>query len=267
MSFSFDKTSVDIVKSGVASSHDFIKIRSGFTIYDATKHINFNKTSSGFNNKSVADFGSKSRSPVCAGGFRMQEPSDAGAGEWAQALDAFLAERGGRHKRARHADHDFRGTKSALGSFLMEEFCFGKFSASQVQTIALLAVQDGARNSTIEKLSKLGTSGEQKGNCWRDLVRYIRTLVEVPEPVGGDIPMILTKGVSSGPTSIKQYYNMPHRWFAHMFKHQRAEFDVRFGASKLQLSKFWRQVKPNDPRRQDNPNMDRPDLRSHGVPF
>eukprot|EP00959_Pyramimonas_sp_CCMP1952_P151784 3176024-Pyramimonas_sp.AAC.1 len=113
------------------------------------------------------------RRPPSAGGRLMAEPGGGGA-EWVHAIDAFLADRGGVHKRARTADHNCRGPKSALGSYLMEEFCFGRFSATQVQTIASFAVQDGAHHPVIEKLSTLGTSGKNAGNCWRDLVRYIR---------------------------------------------------------------------------------------------
>ena len=196
------------------------------------------------------------------------EPHDLCSPEaWAAAVDNFVLDKGGIHKRARKPSHDRSGPRSKLGSFLIEEFCFGRFSATQVQRLAACAVEDGSTHPELCKLASMGAQGDHTGNCWRDLIRYIKSLVEVPLPVGGNIPLMITKGVSSGPDKLIQYYNLPHVWFNHLYRNHKAEFQLRMGATSHQLTKFWNCIKANDPRRQNNIILDRANLRNNGIPI
>ena len=73
---------------------------------------------------------------------------------------------------------------SQLAAFLKEEFCFGYLSASKVQGIAHLSVQDHAQSPRQRlELAGLGSSGTNPQHCHEELMRKLyRQMPHCPRP-------------------------------------------------------------------------------------
>eukprot|EP00969_Alexandrium_andersonii_P213536 9429753-Alexandrium_andersonii.AAC.1 len=91
-------------------------------------------------------------------GKRPRKPS-APQGGYRQAL-----------ARASHASESSAPSqRDALAKLLIQDWSWGGMSAHRIQQIAHAAYEDGLRTHTIERLAKLGTSGDNPQNCHRDL--------------------------------------------------------------------------------------------------
>ena len=74
--------------------------------------------------------------------------------------------------------------QSKLADFLKEDFCFGYLSASKVQKIANLAVQDHAQSPRqLLELAGLGSSGRNPQHCHEELMGKLqRQMPHCPRP-------------------------------------------------------------------------------------
>ena len=99
---------------------------------------------------------------------------------------------------------------SALWVLLMKKFADGLMSATEVQQIAMAAVQSGANTSDLQQLASLAASGNSQGNSQRDLMRMLFHNVMAPEPYEITTPLLTSQGVQDSPFHIL----LPHDWIS-----------------------------------------------------
>ena len=84
--------------------------------------------------------------------------------------------------------------QSCLATILLELCAWGLISAPLVQQIAHASKKDGLKHPEIDFLAQLGTSGEYKGNCRRDLFRKLNKHVDMPKPIYVNLPHVERTG-------------------------------------------------------------------------
>ena len=99
---------------------------------------------------------------------------------------------------------------SALWVLLMKKFGDGLMSATEVQQIALAAVQSGANTHDLQQLASLAASGNTPGNAQRDLMRMVFHNVLAPEPYEITTPLLTSQGAQDSPFHIL----LPHDWIS-----------------------------------------------------
>ena len=172
--------------------------------------------------------------------------------------------KGGRHQRKRRlaeAQDDPSGptssapmafrTKSKLARWLIEEYHFGFLSAAQINRCAILAHDDGIDNGVLAKLASFGSNGEFPNKVAHEPDEYIKECirpVDFPKPQAHDIPLKICKGPQTGFHILQQYYNLPHVWFAFLYKHFRQIYETRVRGDARVLCEFWNKMDPRDPR-------------------
>ena len=154
--------------------------------------------------------------------------------------------RGGiRQRLAGHLQQDsVHRNSSKLGHMLLEQWAWGEISALQVQRTAEAALADGATHPQLTRLASLGASGVHKGNCHRDLLKYLDTYMEMPTTVHCRIPLVFDEGVQHVGLEVLPV----HRMVAFMFKHFPDEWALRFTGGAGAVSEFWNNVREDDPK-------------------
>ena len=123
------------------------------------------------------------------------------------------------HKQKRLAENGFTPTSSSssdssghspLWITLMQRYAWGHMSATEVQQIALAAVQSGADKVDLNQLASLGAHGNSPQNAQRDLTRLVFPDVLTPNTVTVQVPLMAADGVK-----LRDYDMMlPHDWVA-----------------------------------------------------
>ena len=154
--------------------------------------------------------------------------------------------------------------KSALAELLITQWGFGlDVSAFLIQQICFAVVQDGLRNEAVEKLAKIGSSGECPQNCDRDLKNmlakqhYEEALSEI------DVPLLVDKAV----VHERQWILEPHRILACLYHRYYDAFVDRFlGGGVAKVQKFW-QSQTGNPTYENNVIKERSDHTRFGIPI
>ena len=142
-------------------------------------------------------------------------------------------------------------TISLLARWLLEEYHFGFLSAAQVQMAAKLATTDGIENEVLNKLASLGTNGRHANKVAGEIDKYMETYIKpatFPKAQGREIPLKVCKGPMTGYHLMQQYYNLPHVWFAFVYKHFRQIYEARIRGEAGVLATFRRDMEPSGPR-------------------
>ena len=166
-----------------------------------------------------------------------------------------------------------RSPYSRLVWYLLEQWGFTFLTPQQVQETAWCAMKDveafgGTVCQSLHKLASLGYYGAHSGNIRRDLINYILTLVNILEEDVISLSIQLNKGRDAGPRFLDYHVIPPHKLFSWLYNTNRYDFDqAMLGGDVSNLHIFWSGVKADDPRRQDNMNLTRPDLHTRGIPL
>ena len=99
-----------------------------------------------------------------------------------------------------------------LWGVLLRKFAIGKISAAELQEISSAAVKSGANSQEMLGLQSLGTMGQVKGNCHRDLCRKHFGALLSPQP--WKIPCLLQQKEEGQQTSKISdcWLLLPHMW-------------------------------------------------------
>ena len=146
------------------------------------------------------------------------------------------------HKQKRLVEHNLCSSSSgstdstkhsALWNILMSRYAWGHMSASEVQQIALGAVQSGADRPDLHELAALGAYGNQLGNAQRDLARNVFSDVLTPNAFHLKTPLLGADGIKTRDYEVM----LPHDWIAALAS--RDLLDKLMGSS--QRNEFWEQ--------------------------
>lgn len=147
--------------------------------------------------------------------------------------------RGGIRQRLDHAEA-LAQAPSALAKFLLQEFAWGRMSATEVQRIAGHAKQDmdqvraGRTLNDLDQLAAIGTEGYNPGNCYRDVMKIINKHSDLPPATQVDMPTKRGNGTCS--------LMLPHVVFSYLYHRNREQFEKLFCPGGTdQLKKFWSQ--------------------------
>lgn len=133
---------------------------------------------------------------------------------------------------------------SPLGIQLLTKVAWGSLSATGLQELALAATQSypQATDKVLDKLSQIGSRGENQQNCWRDLLRLFPDL-QAPSSTIVQIPMITRK--SSEPQELEFTMMLPSAWLQQLSSNDIWHKAI-LGTDGLQS--FWDSVQDDDPR-------------------
>lgn len=105
---------------------------------------------------------------------------------------------------------------SALGSLLLEKWCWGGVSAPFLQQVSAAAIRDGAVGEDINILGGLGSSGLYPGNMHAELTKKLkRTDLD---QITCDTPSFMNKHLSKV-TQVMHPMLLPHILFSALFNH------------------------------------------------
>ena len=125
---------------------------------------------------------------------------------------------------------------SKLADYLVRLTFWGLLSVTMVQSIAQLAVADGASGRNLQTLADLGSAGEYKYNVWRDLLRRVKTGFVGCAQTLVSMPMLVNTEVVDRTVSLL----LPHKLFHIMSTHHRSEFVYRLCNGSLEnITRFW----------------------------
>jgi hypothetical protein len=136
---------------------------------------------------------------------------------------------------------------SHLATLLVEKWSWGKYSAVEVQEIALAATRDGNSHSDVQSLATMGASGAVPGNCHRDM---LRRLSRPPLADALYSVQLFYRAPPAGTVFQEQSMLFPHELFACMYTHHREAFVERLcGSTAGKVEAFWRAMEthPNMP--------------------
>lgn len=140
-----------------------------------------------------------------------------------------------------------RPLSSHLGQMLLQSWAWGDIGAGTLQKLAHAAVLDGSQHTDLVKLASLGSTGLYPGNCHRDLLQFIGTLVALPRSVHVPVPLAL----DADEPQLLQLPLLPvHRVIAHLHKHCPKQFRRMFVGEPGDIERFWASVRADDPRLQ-----------------
>ena len=128
---------------------------------------------------------------------------------------AFWAESFSMNKQDHHASSKASqgmANPCPLWGVLLRKFAIGKISAAELQEISSAAVKSGANSQEMLGLQSLGTMGQVKGNCHRDLCRKHFGALLSPQP--WKIPCLLQQKEEGQQTSKISdcWLLLPHMW-------------------------------------------------------
>lgn len=135
-----------------------------------------------------------------------------------------------------------RQRTSAIATYLLKQYSWGKMSVQQVQEVASLVLQDMNEFQSdiifpqLVSLARFGSSGQHPNNMSRDMTRFIEAIPKLPP--SSEIPMPTQKGEE------RTGLLLPHEIFSHMYENNRSAFNKLFipdGPSSLK--KFWNQCR------------------------
>ena len=154
---------------------------------------------------------------------------------------------------------------SKLADHLISMIFWGFMSVAMAQTIAQLAIVDGAAGQNLQTLADLGSSGRYKGNVWRDLLRRIKFGFVDAARVLVSMPLQIKEKVT--PMGVSML--LPHKLFHIMFTHNRSEFIYRLcGGSIENITLFWEDMRghPSYPDHQLHRHR-KFDFKTKGIPL
>lgn len=126
--------------------------------------------------------------------------------------------------------------QSGLASKLLQLWATGILSATLVQTLAELALQDGANHPELVQMASTGNWGAQKGNCHRQILNRFCNDVHLPQPFNIKVGCVDPK------TSLEKEEQascfLPHMMFSSLVESYHHIFEETFGKGK-DLEKFW----------------------------
>ncbi len=141
-------------------------------------------------------------------------------------------------------------SESVLVTKLLALWSSGHMSATAVQELAHAALLDGLQHEEIAQLASLGATGAWMGNVGRDLMRRVSKDVPLPEPTMLSVPCM---DPVSGEYSLEQCgVFLPHEMFGKLMAYYEDSESI-FEAARGPW--FWRNVKGQDPKLQDNPML------------
>jgi len=175
--------------------------------------------------------------------------------------------------------------QSRLAKHLIEQWAWGQYSATEVQTLAKAAYDDqvafAASNNIgkqtipedLFKLASLGCSGRYPGNMHRDLLTWLGDL-NVVKPFQCNIQVKVQKPrkTTLAISTVPMHFLLPHEVFHHIYDQHRALFNTLFlgdsEGSNSTVSSFWRElVARRDPRLQHHPMVNREQWDTKAIPI
>lgn len=156
------------------------------------------------------------------------------------------------------------GSEGKLSKLLIQKWAWGAFAARLVQQIAAAAVEDGANDSLLTKLSKVGSSGLHPERCHADLLRILpQTHVH---DAFFDLPVWVSKRPAGFLKTVHQVL-LPHQLLHVMYTHHRQAFvDRILGGGDGKISEFWTSMQ-NHPGYAQHPLSRRVDHKSRCIPI
>ena len=160
---------------------------------------------------------------------------------WNVMSDIAKKRKGGLRQRIAE-ERSERQRTSAIATYLLKQYSWGKMSVQQVQEVASLVLQDMNEFQSdiifpqLVSLARFGSSGQHPNNMSRDMTRFIEAIPKLPP--SSEIPMPTQKGEE------RTGLLLPHEIFSHMYENNRSAFNKLFipdGPSSLK--KFWNQCR------------------------
>ena len=125
-----------------------------------------------------------------------------------------LAPKGGYRQRLAKQCESSKAAEepSQLATYLITKWSWGLLPAVQVQEICTAAVRDGTKHPEVIALSTLGSSGQSRNHCHRDLVGMLKP----PALAGATSTFKLPLASGNHHREIDQEFCLPHAMFAAM---------------------------------------------------
>ncbi|OLP80377.1 hypothetical protein AK812_SmicGene39217 [Symbiodinium microadriaticum] len=156
--------------------------------------------------------------------------------------------------------------QSALAKQLIEKYVWGTYSPQQVQSLAFAAVQDLQHANAsfhypdLERLARLGTSGQYPSRCNSELLAFLEPSVKLCPAYTATVPF-------KAPLLDKQQdMLLPHEVFSSMFHQYPEAFENNLLNSEAELERFWEAAR-NHPQYQGHPISDRDTFQRKCVPI
>ena len=147
---------------------------------------------------------------------------------------------------------DYSLPQSQLASKLLALWAHGLLSASLLQEIAYLAMQDGAQHPELQALASTGNYGQCKGNIHRDVMAKFCQDIEVAEPSYVPVPCLDPKTNKVSQEDAAMF--LPHLTFWKLGVATPEFFHHLFSLEKSCLENFWKKVEDlQDPKLSDHP--------------
>ena len=175
----------------------------------------------------------------------MSDASDASSGD-----DGDVGARRKSHKRGRKRKPASDGVvlESVLMGYLIQQFCWGFYSAAEIQRLASFMKQDlqAAKRAgedgffpQVDKAAAYGSNGQYPGNMHRDLIKSL-------DAIGLSMLRVIRVSLNEiGGAAIRvgtQMMLYPHELFATIYEHYPDSFRARILVSRDTLGDFWKSV-------------------------
>ena len=123
---------------------------------------------------------------------------------------------------------------------------------------------DGLLHPEVDKLAKLGASGNQPSHCSRDLVRSLGPAFKELPPISVvEIPVVGHRDAE--PFQLQLEVQFPHDVFAHYAQNSQ-QFSQVFGSDE-EICAFWDQKDLHDPAFRFHPAIEKEGFQTHCIPI
>jgi hypothetical protein len=148
----------------------------------------------------------------------------------------------------------------------LDKWAAGTLSAVEVQELALLAEQSGAKDTEVSSLASLGARGGQPQNISGALHRRFCDRMQLPEAVTLQVPAVDMKGDASRSLTQVQFSMMlPHDWVHYLGTFHPAHFQELFVPE--MVTAFWEKQSLENPKFFQNELLDTPGWQQKAIPL
>ena len=174
-----------------------------------------------------------------------------------------LAPKGGYRQRLAKQCESSKAAEepSQLATYLITKWSWGLLPAVQVQEICMAAVRDGTKHPEVIALSTLGSPGQSRNHCHRDLVGMLKP----PALAGATSTFKLPLASGNHHREIDQEFCLPHAMFAAMYENRPEYFSICMG-SEASCASFWQGMEAH-PHSQGHVIQNRKSFQRLGVPI
>ena len=159
-----------------------------------------------------------------------------GTGGWKQSVKLRKVEGGTVVGPTTEAASMDTPSDSVLGAFLLHAIFWGMMSVTISQKVAALAIADGARGKSLERLAQCGGGGARAVDTWRDLRKRLKTFFVETACVIIKVPLAMKAAAEDSDVTML----MPHKLLSVMYHRRGAEFLERLcGGMPVTLPHFW----------------------------